>query len=493
MAAVLFFFKLFVLAISLFLVFDSQFLKVASIDYAQANISPHLNKPRLCFLRRQSKNTPAPSHTTQMNSTPEALAPQVHLHELILLIHQFLIKHKNDFPQTSAAFEKESAPMLGDVHASGQVKPLELIMNEYLELAHAKQVRRAFVNSNASAILEPQVNSTLNGIARLLEDYRILREAPSKTFRAENIFDDDDVSDIGVGVAVGQIVNESTGIARIESPNKSSSSSSSSSSSAATTSSSNIESFQEQDRRKRSVSFSEPIITNPSPTGRRKRKVPRRRRQTGTTSVVLGKRTFDNVIDSESSSNNISTSSNRTASSIGNGRDMLEGINLDMSLDSLDVKSLMEDPNLPDMLASQINKSSAGTPQRNKRAKLGIIHSSNSNSSAASNSDPVSCVLSALGDDPGFANIVARSSGSGSPRRVAAAAAAAAVTLAAVSVPVKKHSSSATSSSTVGKVSNSELLKMDVDELLDMADDDSDDDSESESGDSDGSEDDVDD
>jgi len=444
------------------------------------------------FPQTAIQNTPEPPHTTQMNSTPEALAPQVHLHELILLIHQFLIKHKNDFPQTSAAFEKESAPMLGDVHASGQVKPLELIMNEYLELAHAKQVRRAFVNSNASAILEPQVNSTLNGIARLLEDYRILREAPSKTFRAENIFDDDDVSDIGVGVAVGQIVNESTGIARIESPNKSSSSSSSSSATA-TTSSSNIESFQEQDRRKRSVSFSEPIITNPSPTGRRKRKVPRRRRQTGTTSVVLGKRTFDNVIDSESSSSNISTSSNRTASSIGNGRDMLEGINLDMSLDSLDVKSLMEDPNLPDMLASQINKSSAGTPQRNKRAKLGIIHSSNSNSSAASNSDPVSCVLSALGDDPGFANIVARSSGSGSPRRVAAAAAAAAVTLAAVSVPVKKHSSSATSSSTVGKVSNSELLKMDVDELLDMADDDSDDDSESESGDSDGSEDDVDD
>ena len=117
---------------------------------------------------------------SSLSSTPEALAPQVHFHELALLVRNFLSKHVHRFPNTFAAYEKEASAILGDVQSAGQVKPLELIMNEYLDLAHAKQVRRAFVNSNASAILDPQVHATLNGIANLLEDYRNIREAPSK-------------------------------------------------------------------------------------------------------------------------------------------------------------------------------------------------------------------------------------------------------------------------------------------------------------------------
>ena len=76
-------------------------------------------------------------------SAPPSLAPQVHLHELCLLVHGFLRKYVVTFPETFAAFRRESAAFRDGVSAGGKVKTLESVMNEFLELKHARQVRHA--------------------------------------------------------------------------------------------------------------------------------------------------------------------------------------------------------------------------------------------------------------------------------------------------------------------------------------------------------------
>ena len=99
--------------------------------------------------------------------------------------------------------------------------------------------------------------------------------------------------------------------------------------------------------------------------------------------------------------------------------------------------------------------------------KSGPTHSA----TGTSGNNSVISVLSALREDPGFANIVARSSGS--PKK---------------QVAVSKSSSidneeGDSRSSTSRNSSNSELLKMDVDELLDMVDEESDESDESDDSD----------
>ena len=112
------------------------------------------------------------------SSAPPSLAPQVHLHELALLVHGFLRRYSATFPKAFAAFREESAPFRSGVSAGGKVKTLESIMNEFLELKHSRQVRQSFVSAHASAILEPRLHATLAGIADLVDDYRLLRESP---------------------------------------------------------------------------------------------------------------------------------------------------------------------------------------------------------------------------------------------------------------------------------------------------------------------------
>ena len=102
-----------------------------------------------------------------MSSAPPSLAPQVQFHELVLLVYGFLKKHSATFSKTFAAFFEESRAFRDGVVPAGKVKDLDMVMNEFLDLAHAQQVRRAFVSSHASAILEPRVHATLGSIANL--------------------------------------------------------------------------------------------------------------------------------------------------------------------------------------------------------------------------------------------------------------------------------------------------------------------------------------
>ena len=322
-------------------------------------------------------------------STPPSLAPQVHLHELCLLVYGFLRRHSATFPAAFAAFRGESEAFRNGVAAGGKVKTLESVMNEFLELKHSRQVRQSFVSAHASAILEPRMHATLTSIADLLDDYRLLRESPRVPV-SRDLFENEyqDMRE-SPHIAQGQAALDPGGAPSGSNPSSSSSCSSapsSSSSSSSPPSFSSIASTGREFPRNASSSSSSSSSAigydaqshssrrilpanagSPAGGGRRKKKPPRRRTQTGT-SMVLGKRNIEDVTMDPRSHSGMSVDAN--ASGVGSydvdllsmngvvGADDGSGDAMHMSLNNLDMRSFLKDPNLPDMLATQINRMS---------------------------------------------------------------------------------------------------------------------------------------
>jgi hypothetical protein len=305
-------------------------------------------------------------------SAPPSLAPQVHLHELCLLVHGFLRKYVVTFPETFAAFRRESAAFRDGVSAGGKVKTLESVMNEFLELKHARQVRQSFVSAHASAILEPRVHATLASIANLLDDYRLLRESPRVPV-SHDLFENEhqDVRDSPHYAIAPNVPGQGGAPSSPRPPSafapSSSSSAGASSSSLPPSSSSSSSSFPANNHSARPNPPA--YVASPAGGGRRKKKLPRRRKQTGT-SMVLGKRNLDEImLNPHAYSGGLSAVAAMNlgsydvdqfsiSSMIGadDGSGSAAGNVMHMSLNNLDVRSLVADPNLPDMLATQINR-----------------------------------------------------------------------------------------------------------------------------------------
>ena len=277
------------------------------------------------------------------SSAPPSLAPQVHLHELALLVHGFLRRYSATFPKAFAAFREESAPFRSGVSAGGKVKTLESIMNEFLELKHSR-VRQSFVSAHASAILEPRLHATLAGIADLVDDYRLLRESPRAPID-QDLFENEHPgmpdSPHNDNLAPNMLLPGRSRTPSSPRPFSSNASLPSSSlSAAAVADPANVSPSNESSH----------SAVSPAGGGRRKKKLPRRRKQTGT-SVVLGKRNLDEIgLDSRSRSSGEGAASVRQGNSYSNsvggstsgdkGRSGSKGDVMDMSLNSLGVRSL---------------------------------------------------------------------------------------------------------------------------------------------------------
>ncbi len=132
--------------------------------------------------------------------SPPSLAPQIHIHELVILVQEFLRKHVSEFPNTYEAFKAEARPFCDPIHTPiRQVKSLESILNEYFEMAHQRRVREAFVSAHASAILEPELHTTLASIGQLLDDYKVLRRKHGQSGEIDTNLDVHNVFHEGAG------------------------------------------------------------------------------------------------------------------------------------------------------------------------------------------------------------------------------------------------------------------------------------------------------
>eukprot|EP00966_Prymnesium_polylepis_P203805 4721690-Prymnesium_polylepis.1 len=97
--------------------------------------------------------------------------PSVAPEETALLVLRYL---ERDWPTTADAYRREAAALLrGAPEPEGEVKPLDEILDEYVQLEAATRKRSEFERALGDTVA---VRSVLQKIGRLLDDYLALRE-----------------------------------------------------------------------------------------------------------------------------------------------------------------------------------------------------------------------------------------------------------------------------------------------------------------------------